>query len=194
MWFQNPPKVGSEGFFWSPDGNHMYYRSIVSGTVYERSGDQERVVVAGNEALKGLSGNETDWNCPISLSPDGRWISMFRTDATSTSLILTLVPTAGGAPREIFRAAKPRDSYYNSSTGPQWTPDGKALVVETMKGPQNNELWFVPIDDGPSHKLDFDPGRRNTFTLNPGGRHLAYVVGHDKPEMWVVENLLTAIK
>ena len=180
-----PERLSYEGFFWSPDGTRLYFHSQ-AGRIYERnlsSGNQR-------EVAQGYG--------PISLSPDGRWIATRRSDTSTKTEAMVLIPVEGGEPRELLRVSQPH--WINNGSTP-WTPDGRAVLVRKMlvEGGAQSELWLVPIADAPPRKLDCDANRvppyaQGKIALHPDGRQFAYDSGKWTAEVWVLENFLPALK
>jgi Tol biopolymer transport system component len=158
----------------------MYYRAATAGLggIVERdvASGAERTVVDGQYRA-------------MTLSPDGSWFTVTRMDMEAakrgeigTSAVM-LVPVAGGEPRELFRGVV---------LSPQWTPDAKSILVSKSINETVTELWFVPIDGSAPRKFEFTVS--GPFRLSPDGRQIAYGVGDDKAEVWVVENFMSALK
>lgn len=180
--FRGPEgRAGVEGFFWSPDGAKMYYRAATAGL----GGVVERDVASGTERTV-VDGQFRS----MTLSPDGRWFTLGRMDMEATkrgevgTSAVLLAPVGGGEPRELFRGLV--------MATPQWTPDGRAILVSKVITETVNELWLVPIDGSASRKFEF--AVPFGFRLSPDGRQLAYDVGDDKSEVWAVENFMSALK
>ena len=131
----------------------------------------------------------------MTLSPDGLYVATRVHGGNGSGDVLSLVPTAGGAAREILRGKK--DEEFDGFRA-EWTPDGRALVLPLTRGAAI-ELWIVPMfDAGAPRKIDVDttgwllPG--GGFAIRPGGRQIAYVgmAGKQGAEVWVLENFLPA--
>ena len=185
--FRDPGGNGVEGFSWSPDGTRIYFRS--QGSIYEREigSGTERSVLAGawSEADRGFG--------PMSVSPDGRWISTSRTDASTGASVLLIAPVAGGTPRELLRVNRP-EAFEPTVEAPRWTPDGRAVMAMKLLGGKARELWLVPVDGTAPRRMAVDTSRMASgmqlVRLHPGGRQLAYLVGDDRGEIWAFENIL----
>jgi Tol biopolymer transport system component len=191
-----PIPLTYEGIFWSPDERRIYYRAL-DGAV------REREVATGNERIV-LDERGGDRIGPISVSPDGRWIATYRSDA------VLLLPIDGGEPRELHRFARRvlnnKPITINNNPMP-WMPDGRAVLVWlTPMDPTDpacgtghacqTELWQVPTDGGTARKLAVTldgaiDGQLGKIRLSPDGRQLAYVAGRSyQRETWVLENFL----
>jgi WD40-like Beta Propeller Repeat len=153
----------------------------------------ERTLASGaeREVARGALG-------AISLSPDGRWIAAQKSDRSTRSQAIVLIPIAGGDTRELFRAAAPASLAVQLS-GLPWTPDSRGLIVRKRPAPNSMELWLVPIADAAARKLDVDvsrwaTGNRGLIALSPDGRHIAFLSGQQISEVWVLENFLQTPK
>ena len=73
-------------------------------------------------------------------SPDGSEIAFHFPDADADEPTVGVIPASGGKPTRLLRAAPP---FANSHIA--WTPDGTALVVNTMPSDRAN-LWRLPLD------------------------------------------------
>jgi Tol biopolymer transport system component len=82
-----PIPLTYEGIFWSPDERRIYYRAL-DGAV------REREVATGNERIVLDERGGDNRIGPISVSPDGRWIATYRSEAV---LLLPLAVTLDGA-------------------------------------------------------------------------------------------------
>lgn len=178
-----------EGFFWSPDARRMYYHGNL-GSIYELdlASGNERILVSGPAADDGLMGPVSRMG-PISLSPDGRWIAASRSEPSTKSQTVMLIPVDGGEPQELLRVSEP-ERIGNRST---WAPDGRGILIkkETNVG---TELWFVPISGESPRKIDLDVRSLGTIRLHPDGRQIAFDSTQFSSEVWVLENFLPALK
>ena len=130
----------------------------------------------------------------LTVSPDDRFLGIGDGDSTTDRLVL--VPVAGGAPRELYRASRPEglDGYRMI-----WTRDSRALIVPKLldANGERKELWLVPVEGGQPRKLDIDvnnwilPG--GGFQLHPDGRRIAFSAddaAQSGPEVWAPDNVL----
>jgi hypothetical protein len=126
--------------FWMPDGRRILFTGKTSGSnwrfyLQDVSGGKPRLVPSS----EGFGTNRR------SISPDGKWIVVFR----DWSEGLFLLPIEGGAPRPIPNT-QPFDPV-------QWGPDGRFLYVL--------EFGSIPLR---VHRLDPFTGRREPWkTLAP---------------------------
>ena len=177
---------------WSPSGNHIYYRvplreDAINGGVAFIERDLE--TGTERELARGNLGR-------ISLSPDGRWVAAQRSDRSTRSQAIVLIPIAGGETRELYRATAP-ESLAVQFSGLPWTPDSDGLIVRKRPAPNRMELWLVPIADAQPRKLDVDvsrwaTGNRGLISLSPDGQQIAFLNGQQISEVWVLENFLPA--
>lgn len=136
----------------------------------------------------------------VNPSPDGRWIAT--TTGTGTlRTTLTLVPVAGGPPREVWKVgadaelAEPDIVPVMNS----WMPDSKSLVAGKVSSLDNSiEYWWIPIDGRTPHRIEtlqglqlpgrlrfHTDGRRVIFAANE------FTMSSSMPtELWVYEDLL----
>jgi Tol biopolymer transport system component len=123
----------------------------------------------------------------FALSPDGGSV-VFRAYEEATQVTsLKVVPTAGGAPREIFRAAK--GETIPGFTSLVWSPDGSQILF--TKG-QNLSfgLWRVPAGGGDAQEVGLTRDFLREVRLHPDGRQIAFAAGEpSSPEVWVMENV-----
>jgi len=169
----------------SSDGKRLYYGK---GLGTDGQSFVERDLASGNERE---IIRRTALGAP-SPSPDGRFIATTSLDRSTKSSVLLLIRVSGGEPRELLRVSQP----LSLNQLVQWTPDGRAVLVNKSlndTGPQR-ELLRVPIDGGQPRKIDLGvTAFNNIFKVHPDGRQMAFVVGENKAEVWVLENFLPAL-
>jgi len=133
------------------------------------------------------------------LSPDGRFFALRTGNQTAQSATLLLVPVNGEEPRELLHVTQPQ--HFGSFRSVGWVPDSRSVLVTTITG-ERAELLQVPIDGAPVRRLDIDPalwtqgsgGAGSGFSLSPDGRRLAFLMGRNAAEVWVLENFLPPAK
>jgi eukaryotic-like serine/threonine-protein kinase len=80
-------------------------------------------------------------------SPDGSEIAFHFPDADPDDPTVGVIPASGGKPTRLLRAAPP-----SANSHIAWTPDGTALVVNTMPSDRAN-LWRLPLDGSKPTRL-----------------------------------------
>jgi len=84
-------------------------------------------------------------------SPDGSEIAFYFADVDAEDPTVGVIPARGGKPTRLLHAAPPL-----ASSQIAWTPDGQALVVNTMPSDRAN-LWRLPLDGStPTRLTNFD--------------------------------------
>jgi Tol biopolymer transport system component len=159
----------------SEDGSRIAVRNLESGS--------EKVLYRGGEG-RGRIHPRFDG------SPDGRQLAfvLVKEDGTKS---LMMMPTAGGAPRELLTRNE-------GDPWPQvveWSPDGRYIYYVLWGYPEedpNRGLWRVPADGGEPEQLDwymeFDVKQIPSF--HPDGRRIGFTVSEFGGEIWVMENIL----
>jgi dipeptidyl aminopeptidase/acylaminoacyl peptidase len=86
---------------------------------------------------------------------------------------LWVVPTAGGAARQLTRDEAGND------TAPQFSPDGRYLAFLSDRG-GSQQVWQISLEGGEPEKLTNLPGGVEEFAWSPDGRFLV-VTANDPP-------------
>lgn len=179
-----PVRITSDGAqnvqpAWSPDGKEIAYHASAKGGVW--------IVPARGGPPRQLTsfGSRPAW------SPDGKRIafqsvglvdiSPYSFGAQPPSLLWT-VPSEGGSPRPLTRAADPPGGHGS----PAWSPDGK-FVAFTVTDRLSAQIWRVPADGGPALRLAH--GNRYSYdpVYLPDGRALLFCVAKVRlAEIWKV--------
>jgi Tol biopolymer transport system component len=163
----------------SADGK-LYYRSLKSETNEAALIENDLTTGARRELFSAAS-----MTLPA-LSADGRTIAVIVSDRSRQRSTLLLIPVNGDSVRELAQI-----SFQQTDTRPAWTPDGRRIVIRKTQGDGTPELWVVPVDGSPHHKIDLAGPIGNHFAIHPDGRRLAYLAGERKGEVWVLENFLS---
>ena len=173
------------------DGAKVYFSSqLVAGRIVERdiASGTDRVVFQAKAPESALF---------VHSSPDRRYTAFIEARIDSTGVVrstLLLMPYGGGEPKELLHATMPVGF---GRHGMVWTPDSRAILVITTNG-RKQELWLVPVGDGPPRKLDIDvdnwPAGNSFggFTFHPDGRRIAFVAGEVTEAIWAIDNALPA--
>jgi dipeptidyl aminopeptidase/acylaminoacyl peptidase len=165
------------------DGERLFYRRIIA----QAAGVPDTVVTVRN--LK--TGESRDLfrqrNADLSgfgLSGDGQALA-FIAKNTDGSHSLQVMPASGGDPRTILSNKTPEPSW----GGLAWLPDGKNLLLVRGKS-----LWRVPTNGDAPVNLNLTLAGMKELSVSPDGRRLAIVTRDVKGQVWVMENLGTAVR
>jgi Tol biopolymer transport system component len=143
----------------SPDGKSVVYEDLPSGSGRTRFAGVSRVSIDGGPSTH--LGTE-NLAIPV-FSPDGTKIAGLLGDANGKAHLATM-PASGGPATAVSDWAA---TAYSTA---RWTSDGKALVVNTVKGDHAN-LWRIPLDGSPRRKLTaFDEHVIFTFAPLAGAK------------------------
>ena len=102
------------------------------------------------------------------VSPDGTTLGCrYQDESPNSPSKFIILPLAGGAPLKSF------DLLPTTVGSPEWSPDGKSLVVlDSRTGSAN--LWSFPLDGGPMKPLtDFKPDEVFNRELSADGKWMA---------------------
>ena len=118
----------------------------------------------------------------FALSPDNRWLVVNQNATQKTSYVLRLVPLGGGVARDLMDGG---------TSSCSWAPDSRRGLC--IKSPEDSatELWRFSIDGSPPHRVLVMDGMTE-IRVNPDGRRIAFSVGKEVSELWVMENFLPA--
>src|SRR5262249_43491857 len=135
-----------------------------------------------------------EWFISVAVSPDGKQLAYLRTIREKTTeypSALSVMPTSGGQPREVYRDPIWADgSRYNALT---WTADGQSLLFVNEGARDDSVLWRVPVDgSGVRQPLGIQMNARiKSLTTHPDGKRLAFATTEkDDNEIWTLENFL----
>jgi Tol biopolymer transport system component len=157
----------------APDG-----RTIV----FELLGDLYTVPMAGGTANRITSGMMFD--SQPRYSPDGTKI-VFLSDRSGDENIWISNPD-GSDPRAL---TKGKNTRYLS---PEWTPDGKYIIVSKSSGPGGMQLWLYHVDGGSGVNLTGSEERRQLNPLGAAfGKDDRYVYFTERTAAGSVYNQLT---
>jgi Tol biopolymer transport system component len=167
---------------WSPDGKAIFYKVRSP----EKSGEfiiNCKDLLTGEEKIiyRGAQTGE------MKLSPDGTHFVFYRSDVQTKSYKLDILDIQSG--KELVLWQVPEADAPGGISEPQWTPDGKYILVKKNLS-QETELWRFPATGGPGEKIYFSPEKSMDFTLHPDGNRMAFTQYRMNYELWVLENFL----
>ncbi|MHC4215641.1 MAG: hypothetical protein ACYSWP_20015, partial [Planctomycetota bacterium] len=141
--------------FWTPDGQHLTYRT----NEYVRT-----LTLDGNE-VRFFPRKELPYVGPLdgrSYSPNGRWLVYSRNKEDEADTDLIVFPVAGGTSRRLTNLT-------GSSRSPTWSLDGRTVYFVSGKVDTSN-IWKIPMDQetglstGEPQQVTFF---KDTVVLNP---------------------------
>jgi Tol biopolymer transport system component len=184
------PDYGNAGLFgWTDDAKTAFVFRKLPGSY------QQRIALAidlasglETELYRSANGIHLSAALGYPVSPDGKWLAIAQTSypqaGKSTSKLIA-VPTAGGAIRELAAF---------DGSGPlftEWSSDSKhVLYCLEGRSQRPTALWEVPIEGGAPRGLGLEMRGLGRNSLNPDGKHIAFMGGGSRPaELWVIENI-----
>lgn len=149
---------------WSGDGQLIYYSggpsmSELSLEALTPNGSGRRTI-----HLNGVEG-------PVNISPDGRFAAArtpFDEDGQSELIIVTL---------ETGEARVVVTGLVGKSTGPNWSPDGQALVFKHLRTGQTEspEIYRIPVHGGQAQQLTFNNIEEFKLTWSSDGQTIYFM-------------------
>lgn len=130
----------------------------------------------------------------LSVSPDGQRLAFVWSDAKSEmTTALMVLPTAGGAPRELVRAKDPARIGVTA-----WTPDSRHITyARSVAGDKGMfEFWRVAVEGGEPQNLGLKMEARVPYGLSvhPDGTRIAFAAGTEqRREVWVLKDFLPGL-
>jgi dipeptidyl aminopeptidase/acylaminoacyl peptidase len=162
-----PPSIS-----WSPDGTSIAYAAFVP----------TEGVQLGRKLAKP---DGATWAEPLWMTSDVYHRFDELGDVPPGFVRIFIVPTAGGAPRQLttglFDVRGPKRP--EASLG--WTPDGRFVLVSGKQGtdweyePQDTEVFRIAVADGSLEALTKRAGADDAPVASPDGRRIAYT-GYDR--------------
>jgi Tol biopolymer transport system component len=193
------PVVRGSGFTFSAapqysrDGTKIYYRDPRQDALIEHD-----LTSGTTRKLFGSPGG-------FRVSPNGQYLAHIAGRSVgpeNAARQVLLLPVAGGPAVELLRLSS-LESLGALGTW-TWSPDSRSLIIATTSNDRTS-LWQIPIDGSGRRKLEIDiepwqagssGGVDRGFNISPDGRRIAFLMGRNAREVWVLENLLpaTAVK
>ncbi len=165
---------------WSVDGEAIYY--VDSGRLVLRD------LASGQE--KELY-SEPHLTRLLDLSPDGKWLVFVTDQSESVSGSLLIMPSLGGAVRELFKKPEEKRTIGDAV----WTPDSKyilfALDDYQLKG---TEVWRITPEGENPEKLWRTENQIAGLSIHPSGQEIAFSIYTEESGVWAMEEYLAAIR
>jgi len=130
---------------WSPDGQHIAYFSKNRGGIWvmpARGGAPKQLVEFGSRPAWSRDGSMIAFQSSAPLELGGRG-----QNAMPPSTIW-IIPSQGGAAKQITQAGKPPGGH----GAPSWSPDGKRIVFDASDF-QSDSLWSVSLGERDFKKI-----------------------------------------
>lgn len=165
----------------SPDGSTLYYlvpspRQVVARNL---ATTEERVIYRSDSKLVQNG----------ALSRDGKYLALAIGGSAGRVIV---VPTAGGEAKELMKTGLVKQRLF----GIDWTPDGKYILATFREdmATKTIDLWRLPVEGGEPQKIASLPptnyANQASIHMHPDGSRLAITAGHQKFELWAMENFL----
>lgn len=184
------PGLGRSALGVSPDGGTVYFlRSSADGT--RRNVLAARVLASGDERRMPLP-DELEYGA-MAISPDGdRAAIVFRSPDWERYGILG-VDLRDGRHEELFSMRRPLLQLGRGEL--VWSEDGRHLLAirRDREAEGTPEIISVPSDGGEATPV-LSASSLAHLSLHPDGRRLAYRSGDVRTELWVLDDLTTAIE
>jgi Tol biopolymer transport system component/DNA-binding winged helix-turn-helix (wHTH) protein len=168
----------------SPDGEKVAFFWDAEGNART---DLYVQLVGGEKPLR-LTHTADGFLCCANWSPDGRQIAFFRCDDEGGGIYA--VPTLGGSERKLSDAA----CLYGRDGYPEWTPDGKGLLIADRCAPNRPRgIVLLFLATGERRCLTAPPALGDTGDyapkLSPDGKTVAFLRSTtlDLSEIYMVE-------
>jgi Tol biopolymer transport system component len=136
---------------------------------------------------------ENGYQMGLAVSPDGDWLAIFTNNwGMDEPRGLLVIPSSGGTPREIRRFEQGR------YTNPDWTPDGKSILIgrnptNTTPEERNGILYVVPVHGGQPEEIVLQRGFHDRVSVHPDGQRIAFCSQlnyESDADVWVMESFL----
>jgi len=112
-------------------------------------------------------------------------------DEATRVTALQVIPSTGGAPRELYRVEKGEN--IPGHTGLFWSPDGSQVYFTKGGAPGQDltfGLWRVPARGGEPQEVGLTMEFLRELRVHPDGQRIAFAAGWSgAPEVWVMENI-----
>ena len=178
---------------WSPDGKVIFYTR--RNTATQSAEIVVRELETGQETKLHDAAAPRIGGPGLAISPDGQYLAFLSSwgPLGTGAKALSVIPTAGGEPRELLRVQAPERINGNVVA---WTPDGRYVVfgkqTQTEEDAQGSttKFWRVPAAGGEPQMLGLAIEDPLDLRFHPDGRRITFTSRVDIDEIWVMENFL----
>jgi len=173
---------------WSPDGNWILFETGRRGNddlgVVRKDGTTTSLLTTSSQAP--ADKGSAAW------SRDGRYVAYVERSPEHFSgrlLVAEFDSATGrfkGEPRALYTAKQDRGGGWSIRT-PEWSPDGKSLVIVLQDSGWDN-IYLVPAAGGPARAITNADSDDEDPVFSPDGKRLAFLSNRTKPEerhIWV---------
>ncbi len=172
----------------SPDEKTLFYSQ--GGAVFRRQiagGEQKSIYDFPKEA----EGGWITW----ALSPTAEFIAVGfnepRKEAKEYVTSIVVVPSGGGEITELLRRNEPGGQL----TAVAWSRDSTTVLTTVQRDFDTIEFWQVPTKGSQPRKItEAKLGWCYSLRVHPDGQRIAFMAGHRRHELWVMENFLPVDK
>ncbi len=173
---------------WSRDGKAMFYQQGFNTAKGQGFCIVVRDLETGHEKELHSVADPSYYGSGAVLSPDGQQLAfVVVADTVSRATVVKVLPAAGGEARDLLRGVR-----LPFPAPIAWAPDGRSVLSVRQPNSRDSrtELWLIPVQGGEPRKLGLTAENLSDLSVHPDGRHIAFTAGHDRSEVWVMENFL----
>jgi len=173
---------------WSPDGKKIFYtQNNLKGEIFSRIMLFDLETKSETEIFSTPA--QIEFIIQVVLSPDGQMLAYTTLDQEKQTSILKTIPAVGGETRDLHVLKAPQG--FRSIA---WTADGQGILfsknLSDKMEEQKCELWRIPVEGGEAHNLGLSMDQLSIMSINPDGKHIAFMSGSYRGEVWRMENFL----
>ena len=172
----------------SPDGRALYYSrrsEKAPGATFELIQLMKRDLATSQDTELYRVESPGVGLFGLAISPDGANLSFSRNLPENGKRVLIVVPTAGGAAREIYQGNYSKPTPFMGA----WSADGRHILIASLAD-KRSELWAIPAEGGEIRNLGISMEQISFGDLSPDGRMLSFTSTRSDGELWAIENLI----